>query len=252
MTLYQPFLDAAMALMKDRLDLQSYPIPEGFELKEATVGKGNKQEEIVTTSYAFSSPKLRQIRAAHVQGGSSLQVLNFVIFPHLNYDLPFFGADLVTLPGGHLIALDMQPLFGGDADYQAKYTAPIAQIFESHQPHLPWGGDFPEEAKQFFSPAFLWTRPKETEVVETRVFAAFKDYLAAYLDLVDRAEPVTDSAKLDSILQAQLRYLRYRAEKDPARGMFKRFYGEEWTEEYIHGFLFDLERKLPQAATIGK
>lgn len=82
--------------------------------------------------------------------------------------------------------------------------------------------------------------------METRVFAAFKDYLAAYLDLVDRAEPVTSGAKLDSILQAQLLNLRYRAEKDPARRMFKRFYGQEWTQEYIHGFLFDLERKLPQ------
>ena len=82
--------------------------------------------------------------------------------------------------------------------------------------------------------------------METRVFPAFKDYLAAYLDLVDRAEPVTSGAKLDSILQAQLRYLRYRAEKYPARRMFKRFYGEEWTEEYIHGFLFDWEQKLAQ------
>jgi phycoerythrobilin:ferredoxin oxidoreductase len=174
--------------MKNRLDLQYYPIPEGFEVKEATVGKGKKPtQEIVTTSYAFASEKLRQIRAAHVQDRSSLQVLYFVIFLHLNFDLPFFGADLVTLGGGHLITLDMQPLFGGEADYQAKYTAPIEQIFQAHQPHLPWGGDFPEEAKQFFSPPFLWTRPKETEVVETRVFAAFKDYLAAYLDLVDRA-----------------------------------------------------------------
>ena len=49
------------------------------------------------------------------------------------------------------------------------------------------------------------------------------------------------------IQAAHLRYLRYRAEKDPARGMFKRFYGEEWTEEYIHGFLFDLERQLAAA-----
>jgi phycoerythrobilin:ferredoxin oxidoreductase len=48
---------------------------------------------------------------------------------------------------------------------------------------------------------------------------------------VDRAEPVTSGAKLDSILQAQLRYLRFRAEKNQGRGMFKRFYGEEWTEE---------------------
>ncbi|MEG4805091.1 hypothetical protein QUB63_28820 [Microcoleus sp. ARI1-B5] len=44
----------------------------------------------------------------------------------------------------------MQPLFGGDADYRAKYTRSIAQIFQVHQPHLPWAGDFPEEAQHFF------------------------------------------------------------------------------------------------------
>jgi phycoerythrobilin:ferredoxin oxidoreductase len=131
MTLDRSFLDAAIALLKNRLDLQPYPIPEGFDLKEATVGKGKKQDEVVTTSYAFSSPKLRQIRAAHVQGGSSLQVLNFVIFPQLNYDLPFLGADLVTLPGGHLIALDMQPLFRDDRAYQANYTDPDRTDFSS-------------------------------------------------------------------------------------------------------------------------
>jgi len=244
MTLYQPFLDYAIALLHERLDLQTYPIPEGFASKSAIVGKGKHESQVLTTSYAYRSPKLRQIRAAHVQGGDALQVLNFVIFPHLNYDLPFFGGDLVTLPGGHLIAIDMQPLFRDNLDYQAKYTKPVLPIFETYQQHLPWGGDFPEEAKPFFSPAFLWTRPKETTDVETHVFGAFKDYLQAYLDLVEQAEPITDPAYLADIQQAQLRYLHYRAEKDPARGMFNRFYGSEWTEEYIHGFLFDLERKL--------
>jgi phycoerythrobilin:ferredoxin oxidoreductase len=229
-TLYQPFLDYAIPLLQARLDLQPYPIPAGFESKSTL------------------SDKLRQIRAAHVQGGSSLQVLNFVIFPHLNYDLPFFGADLVTLPGGHLIALDMQPLFRDDLAYQAKYTQPILPIFEAFQPHLPWGGDFPAEAQPFFSPAFLWTRPSQTEVVQTHVFEAFQAYLQAYLDFVEQAQPVTDPQRLAEIEQAQLHYLRYRAEKDPARGMFTRFYGSEWTEEYIHGFLFDLERKLAIAS----
>jgi phycoerythrobilin:ferredoxin oxidoreductase len=41
-TLAQPFLDAAIALIKNRLDLQYYLIPESFEVKEATVGKGKK------------------------------------------------------------------------------------------------------------------------------------------------------------------------------------------------------------------
>jgi phycoerythrobilin:ferredoxin oxidoreductase len=243
MTLYQPFLDCAITLLGERLDLAPYPIPAGFEKKECITGKGKKEQLVVTTSYAFQSPKLRQIRAAHVEGGDALQVLNLVIFPQINYDLPFFGADLVTLPGGHLIALDMQPLFH-DAAYLKQYSDPILPIFNKYQKDLPWGGDFPKEAKPFFSPAFLWTRPKETEAVQTLVFDAFKDYLQAYLDFVDRAQPVTDSQRLAEILQAQRNYINYRAAKDPARGMFLRFYGEEWTEEYIHGFLFDLERHL--------
>jgi phycoerythrobilin:ferredoxin oxidoreductase len=240
MTLYQPFLEYAIAYLRSRLDLQDYPIPAGFESKSAIVGK--QQEEVLTTSYAFQTEKLRQIRAAHVQGGKALQVLNFVIFPRLTYDLPFFGADLVTLPGGHLIALDMQPLFH-DAVYQAKYTEPLLPTFQAHQQNLEWGGEFPEEAQPFFSPAFIWTRPKATEVVETQVFQAFKDYLAIYIDFVEQAQPITDPADLAAIERAQLNYLHYRAEKDPARGMFRRFYGEEWTEDYIHGFLFDLERQ---------
>lgn len=246
MSLYQPFLDFAIALLSDKLALSSYPIPEGFARKETTTGKGKRQERVITTSVAFKSPKLRQIRAAHVRGGGALQVLNFVIFPQPNYDLPFFGADLVTLPGGNLIAIDMQPLFRDDPDYRAKYTQPILPIFRAHQEHLTWGGDFPEEAKPFFSEAFLWTRPAETETVKTRVYSAFCDYLAAYLDFVARAEAIEDTRSQNEILQAQLRYVKYRAEKDPARGMFARLYGHEWTEEYIHGFLFDLPRKIPQ------
>ncbi|CCQ68930.1 Phycoerythrobilin:ferredoxin oxidoreductase PebB [Crocosphaera watsonii WH 0402] len=123
-------------------------------------GKRKRQQRVVTSSYAFKSPKLRQIRAAHVQGGSSLQVLNFVIFPQLTYDLPFFGADLVTLPGGHLIALDMQPLFH-DKAYQQQYTEPILPLFKSHQQHLPWGGDFSRRSQTFlFSSFFMDSSPR--------------------------------------------------------------------------------------------
>lgn len=244
MTLYEPFLEHAIATLQTKLDLEPYPIPAGFERKEGVMGKGKRQEPVLTTSHGFKSPKLRQIRAAHVQGGNSLQVLNFVIFPEIDYDLPFFGADLVTLPGGHLIAIDMQPLFSKNEAYQAKYSKPIMSMFDEYQKDLPWGGDFPAEAQQYFSPAFLWTRPSETEVVEKKVFAAFSDYLDAYINFVGQAEKITDRQQLSAILQAQKSYANYRAEKDPARGMLTRLYGEEWTEEYIHGFLFDLERQL--------
>lgn len=250
MNLYQPFLDYAKSTLSDRLELSPYPIPEGFERKEETTGKGKRKEQVITTSVAYSTPKLRQIRAAHVNGGKSLQVLNFVIFPRPDYDLPFFGADLVTLPGGHLIAIDMQPLFRDDPEYRAKYTEPILPIFRAYQKDLTWGGDFPEEAKPFFSDAFLWTRPSETETVRTTVFAAFCDYLERYLNFVEKATAIEVTNQRDEIIQAQLRYVNYRAEKDPARGMFTRLYGQEWTEKYIHGFLFDLPEKLPELLPI--
>jgi phycoerythrobilin:ferredoxin oxidoreductase len=136
MSLYQPFLDHAIGQLNDRLELTPYPIPEGFKTKSAEVGKGDRAATVLTESYGVQSEKLRQIRAAHVQGGAALQVLNFVIFPRLNYDLPFFGADLVTLPGGHLIAIDMQPLFH-TPEYKARYSDPVMPIFEQYKAVLP-------------------------------------------------------------------------------------------------------------------
>lgn len=248
MSLYRPFLDYAFHLIREKLPTWDYPIKDGFREKRTVTGKGKKAQEVITTSYALASEKLRQIRAAMVEGGDSLQVLNFVIFPHLHYDLPFFGADLVTLPGGHLIALDMQPLFH-TPDYLRKYSDPLLPLFQKYRQQLAWGGDIPEEAKPFFSPIFLWTRPQKTEIVQTVVFSAFQDYLQAYIQFVQQAERITDSQRLAAIRLAQWKYVRYRAEKDPARGMFTRLYGQDWTEEYIHGFLFDLLR-CPEMAPL--
>nr|CAH25338.2 ferredoxin oxidoreductase precursor [Guillardia theta] len=243
--IYKPFWEWAAKTIKERLgdDLVSYPIPDGYLRKEAMVGKGKRESLAWTQSYGYQTKKMRQIRAAHVNGGASLQVLNLVFFPHMNYDLPFLGLDLVTLPGGHLIAIDMQPLFQTE-EYKKKYAEPCMDMYQKHVKNLPWGGDFPEEAKQYFSPVFLWTRPQEDKQVETYVFEAFKDYINKYLDFVEAAKPVTDPDHLARIRERQLSYLQYRAEKDPARGMFTRMYGPEWTERYIHGFLFDLEEKM--------
>ena len=43
------------------------------------------------------------------------------------------------------------------------------------------------------------------------------------------------------LLNGQKKYMRYRAEKDPARGMLRGFFGNEWTEHYINHILFDLQ-----------
>ncbi len=67
-------------------------------------------------------------------------MLNFVINPSSRFDLPFFGADLVTLPNGHLLALDLQPVDKTDPDHTEPVWQRLMPLFERWRTELPDGG----------------------------------------------------------------------------------------------------------------
>ena len=239
---WQPFLDTALEALAS-MQPKPYPVPEQFLQKTGETGSKAKPTEVTTATWACSTEKLRQVRSACVEAGAAASVLNFVINPSCQFDLPFFGADLVTLPNGHLLALDLQPVDKGDVQHTQPVWDRLMPIFERWRDELPGGGPIPEEAEPYFSPAFLWTRlplgQEGDELINSVVNQAFKDYLSLYLELVEEAEPVQQARSMQ-LLEGQKRYTSYRARKDPARGMLTRFYGSEWTEAYIHGVLFDL------------
>ena len=154
-----------------------YAVPSEFQ----TASTATASTEVV----AFSAGPLRHLRAALIEPlteGSSgalassmsrpakvpvTQVLNFVIFPDPAYDLPALGADLVSLPGGHLVAIDLHPMLPPEA-HAAKYLPRVEPLHAQYKESLPWGGDLPEEARPFFSPAALWSRlPRTTEGTAT-------------------------------------------------------------------------------------
>lgn len=240
---WQPFLDEAVSALTP-LQPEPYPVAERFLQMEGSTGSKAKPVPVTTATWACSTEKLRQVRCACVEAGAAASVLNFVINPSCRYDLPFFGADLVTLPNGHLLALDLQPVDKADSEHTDPVWERLLPLFERWKAELPDGGPIPEEAQPYFSPAFLWTRiPLGADgdaLIERVIRPAFSDYLQLYLDLVAKAQPVDDK-RAAHLLSGQKRYTAYRAEKDPARGMLTRFYGGEWTESYIHGVLFDLE-----------
>ena len=239
---WQPFLDHAVDQLQNQNPV-AYPIEAPFLQKAGQTGSKAKPVPVTTATWACSTTKLRQVRSACVEAGAAASVLNFVINPSCRYDLPFFGADLVTLPNGHLLALDLQPVDKTDSKHTEPVWERLMPIFERWRQALPDGGPIPEEAQPYFSPAFLWTRlPLGAEgdaLIQNVIRPAFEDYLDLYLRLVNEAEPVS-AERADHLLAGQRRYTAYRAEKDPARGMLTRFYGSEWTETYIHDVLFDL------------
>ena len=237
------FLDEtikAFSIFKPR----PYPIRSDFLFRESLFGSSSNPKKVILETWGLKTEKIRQARCACLQAGEITSVMNLVISPFSNYDLPFFGADFVTLPNGHLIALDLQPALKDDMIHTQYTLGKLESIHANWQSKLPSGGDIPLEARQYFSPSFLWSRiPQGAEgdqLISQIIKPAFDDYLDFFLDLIANAKKISFE-RSSKVLNGQKKYMRYRAEKDPARGMLRGFFGNEWTERYINKILFDLQ-----------
>ncbi|MBW3042816.1 phycoerythrobilin:ferredoxin oxidoreductase [Prochlorococcus marinus] len=221
-----------------------YPIENDFLFRKSEIGSSSNPKKVILETWGLKTEKIRKARCACLQAGEITSVMNLVASPLNNYDLPFFGADFVTLPNGHLIALDLQPALKDDAKHTQYVWDKLIPIHAKWQSKLPSGGDIPSEARQYFSPAFLWSRiplgDEGDKLISQIIKPAFDEYLNCFLDLVRDAKMISKERSF-KLLNGQKKYMRYRAEKDPARGMLRGFFGEQWTENYINNILFDLK-----------
>ena len=221
-----------------------YPIENDFLFRESFFGSSSNPKKVILETWGLKTEKIRQARCACLQAGEITSVMNLVISPFNNYDLPFFGADFVTLPSGHLIALDLQPALKDDLIHTKYVLGKLKSIHANWQSKLPSGGEIPLEARQYFSPGFLWSRiplgAEGDQLISQIIKPAFDDYLNFFLDLIANAKRIS-LERSSKVLNGQKKYMRYRAEKDPARGMLRGFFGNEWTERYINNILFDLQ-----------
>ncbi|CAI5494696.1 unnamed protein product, partial [Closterium sp. Naga37s-1] len=197
-----------------------------WQVLEGSDGEGGKA---FCRSVAVSAPKIRLMRSADISAGRTLQVLNLIAFPRPEYDLPYFCADLVTFPRGHLIVLDLNPLHQTEEHF-SKYIAPIMPIANKYIEHLPWGGEFTAESLQFFSPALLWAKLPLDADVTAHVLPAFQEYLQAWLRMVEACEPTSDPAVMAHNMESQHRYICWRSVKDPGRPLLTRLFGSERCE----------------------
>ena len=223
---------------------RAYPIDQDFLFRESCFGSSSNPKKVILETWGLKTKKIRQARCACLQAGESISIMNLVISPFCNYDLPFFGADFVTLPNGHLIALDLQPALKYDKIHTQHVWGKLKSIHANWQSKLPIGGDIPSEAKQYFSPGFLWSRiplgKDGDKLISQIIKPAFDDYLNFFIHLLMNAKIISQDRSL-MMLNGQKKYMQYRAEKDPARGMLRGFFGNEWTENYINNILFDLQ-----------
>ncbi len=237
---WKKFLDSAILNIQN-LDIMPCNFSEEFLQKQALTGSKSNPQKVTTNTWACRTEKLEKVRAVCLQAGASTSVFNFVAIPSVNYEIPFFGADFVTLPSGHLIALDLQPVLSNDTQHINKFMKHLKPLSSKYLSIFPNGGEIPLEAKKFFSPGFIWTRlplsQESDEMIHEHLMSAFIQYFDLYLNIVQEADLISHERSL-LLRQGQHSYLQYRSSKDPARGMLTRFYGKEWTECYINDVIF--------------
>lgn len=233
--LFDKFLEHAVRTVGQADQISPLPCQDEFRHMVATDGQS------VIKNVAFESEKLRLFRCATINGGDNMQVLNVAICTRPEYDLPIFCADFFSTPRMNIVVLDLNPLYSTEQrpDYRDKYFSPLLPMGNKYAELLPWGDKLTAESIQFFSPIVLWTRPGSREVFQDTVFSAFKDYLAAWLDMAEKAKPSEDADEVAENRESHHRYLMWRATKDPGRYILVRLYGEELCERYISEFLFN-------------
>ncbi|MEM9267130.1 MAG: phycocyanobilin:ferredoxin oxidoreductase, partial [Cyanobacteria bacterium P01_F01_bin.13] len=84
--------DTIEATWQRYLDLSPYHLPNELGYVEGRL----EGERLVIENVCYQTPEFRKLHLELAQVGPNLDILHCVMFPHLNYDLPMFGCDIVS------------------------------------------------------------------------------------------------------------------------------------------------------------
>ncbi|KAL3529983.1 hypothetical protein ACH5RR_009305 [Cinchona calisaya] len=231
---YKKFIDFALEETKGHTHLSPSPLQENFNFLMGIDGQSELQ------MLSFEAPKVRLLRCLSIEGSDGMQVLDFAALPKPEFDLPIFCANFYSAASTNIVVLDLNPLHGViDRDvYKEKYYRHLIPLGLKYAELLPWGGKITSESLRFFSPIVIWTKFSSSQYNYSVLFAAFKDYYKAWLELMDQATEEIDASQIVCNRQAQHRYLTWRAEKDPGHRLLRRLVGHALAEEVVRSFLF--------------
>jgi 15,16-dihydrobiliverdin:ferredoxin oxidoreductase len=171
----------------------------------------------------------RRARLCQLQCKDKFTAETFVLYPSPRTDAPIFGCEYLAIGDKKFFGgVDFHPL-STSIGYREKYIERFL-------------GDFPdttlEESKfydlsTYFSNKF-WVVKSDKDMYLEFLEKSFV-YLERYKQMLASAD-ITEGPNL--VLHAK--YDTHMAKNDPARGILKAYFSEEFAENYIYNFLFDL------------
>jgi len=191
----------------------------------------------------LASDEYRKIRMTYYDAGRGCQVFNSLWYPKESLNLPLLGIDLLAFGGMKFLAVvDFHPLHDNEEDHSQVFDESILKPIRDRYPSLQgkMSAKFYDETK-FFSKNMLFSRFENKDIIMDDLFPAFQEYVKSHFDLTKMTKP--HGGNIDHILERVAEYDSYSAERDPAKGLLAATFGNEWAEEYVHGFLFSWSKK---------
>ena len=152
----------------------------------------------------------------------SLDVFAIQMYPEPDYDLPLLAIDFSCMKKKSFVYINFIPLFS-DKDYHDKYIARLQPVYEQYNIVKK------DKPKEWMVPYFFdYTvyAMLENSMLENAVECAWA-YISCYLDMVDSAEKITDTAYREKVASVTRHYLDLLSEKDGSRQMLGKFTGME-------------------------
>jgi hypothetical protein len=209
------------SIINECFNLKKLPLPQWLN---ETI----ENESAIINSYAWTSDRCRRIRICDLDIKGKFTAETLVIYPEYCYETPIFGTEYIRIgTKKYFGAIDFHPV-RNDEEYEKKYI-------------LNYLNEFPDRDKEnskfydltkYFSKKF-WTSKRDYDFYDEYIETTRK-YLQQYkLCLVE-----TEKKSFDH--QFHKNYDVHMAAKDPAHGILKAYYSEQFATDYIHTFLFNL------------
>ncbi len=233
--LIRQLADRIESTWQEHLNLSPYQIPHDLGYVEGNL----EGERLVIENRCHQTPQFRKIHLELAQVGKNLDILHCVMFPHPDYDLPIFGADIVCGRGVISAAIvDLSPV-DRSRSLPTSYQLPLFGLPEvkfAQVRDLPAWGDI-------FSDYCLFVRP-----VDADEEAAFVEYVLSMLtihcQIASHTQPATSAPAIATILAGQKYYCDRQQQNDKTRRVLEKSFGTEWADRYMTTMLFDYAAKV--------
>ena len=229
--MFDPFLESLHHDIQQRGGTQQ-------ELDPTFAAQRSQKNNSTINSWLWTVPGFRRWRVTRLDAGDSLQVLNSVAYPDHTLDHPILGIDLLWFGARQkLVAvLDFQPLIQ-DSAYMGRHYQGLKALNETY-PDLSGEETMRSfDPNQYFSPWLLFCRGG-AEQAQQSLPQAFSVFLKCFWEMHDAAASEPSQLSPDRVAELQIAYDRYSAERDPAHGLFTSHFGKDWSDRFLHNFLF--------------